>query len=448
MMKLRKLLAILLSLLLVSVLLVACGSGTEDGADSEDATPASNGETSDEEDTAGADGDCVEIVAWTFTFQPFVDGLNALAEGFNESQSDYCVTTSVFDWENYWDRIAAAVATGTGPDVFHSYTDINNKFIAQGVLQPLPEDIFDFGALAPLVEESDVMGQYWAAPMGVRTFGYIYNPDHFAEAGLEPPTTWEEQLDVARQLTIFDDDGNLVRAGQYHPHEWEGWNRFKMHCIQAGGSYITEDNRTFTWDDPACVEAFEFMLTYDNEGIWVEGFRDGEFATCWAEAACSSFVGPSGVVGALQDMDTPWEVAHVPAGPVNNVTMGNFWPLVITQQAQDEKWDAALAFVQYAMTPDATRTWAQITGDIPSLTAVAAEEEFTATAFGGFVESMPDAVFTFDPDQNVVQPIFKAAWDRVVFEGADPVQALRDGQAQAQTVLDDFWADAEANVGQ
>lgn len=393
-----------------------------------------------------AAGERVEIVAWTFTYQPFVDGLQALADGFNESQSDYQVNVEVFDWDNYWDKIAAAVATGTGPDVFHSYTDINGKYIAQNVLQSLPEELFPYDKMAPMVLQSKLFGKMWSVPMGVRTFAYVYNPEYFEEASLEPPTTWEEEVAVQEALTIRDDNGEITRAGELVAPHWEGYTIWRLRCHQAGGSYISEDLRTFTWDDPACIEAFKFMLSKAREEVWVEGFYENSFATAYAEGAVGGFFGPSGVIGALQDLETPWTVAPMTKGPANDATLGNFWPLVMTQQAQGEKRDAAIAFLQYAATPEANRTWAQITGDIPALLDVAAEDEFVNAQYGEFVKAGPKAVFIFDPDTFNTRIGWDLAWDKVVLEGADPEQALIEGMGMAQEVLDNWWTEAEANV--
>jgi len=451
-MRTTKLIYFLLTAIVVFALLSGCGGGqteappTEKPAAEEPPTekPAAEEPPTKEPAPEEPPAEPVEITAWTFTYQPFVDGLTAMAEDFNASQSDYVVNVEVFDWGNYWDKIAAAVATGTGPDVFHAYTGYLGGYVSQGVLQSLPEDAYPLDEMAPMVLDGKIDGKLWAAPMGVRTFGYVYNPDYMEEAGVEPPKTWEEEIPVAEALTKFDEDGNLLVAGEYIGPHWEGYSQFQIRCYQAGGSPVSDDLRTATWDDPACIEAFEFLTSKATEHeIYIEGFLENSIAA-FSQGGVGGFIAPSGVVGALQEQETPWAVAPFPAGPDNDATLGNFWPLVITQQAQDDKWDAALAFSQYATTPEANRIWARLTGDVPALLDVAAEDEFVNADYGTFVTVLPKAVYIFDPNSDQTRVGFDQAWDKVVLEGADPTEALLEGMPMAQQVFDEFWAAMDA----
>ncbi|NIM94020.1 MAG: extracellular solute-binding protein [Anaerolineales bacterium] len=424
----------ILLLLFVALALVlgACGGGTEAPEEPEVEEP---------EEPAG---EPVEITAWTFTYQPFVDGLNAMADDFNAMQDEVKVNVEVFEWANYWDKIAVAVATDTGPDVFHSYTAFTPKYIAEGVLQPVPEGEFDWDAMAPMVGQFRVAGKLWAVPMGVRTFGYVYNPDIFEAGGQVPPTTWDEEIAVAEALTEFDNEGNMTVAGEGIYPKWEQYTLWQGRCHQAGGSYISNDLREMTWDDPACIEAFIFQTSKMTEyEIFVDGFYN-DWATAQAEGVMAGFFAPSGVLGAFADMETPWAVAPLAYGSDNNDSIGNFWPMVITQQAKGEKFDAAVKFLQYVSSPEANRTWARITFDVPALLDVAAEDEFINSDYGGFVEALPNAVFIFDPAASEVRIGYDQAWDKVVLEGADPEAALLEGEPNAQQILDDFWAKLDA----
>ncbi len=434
--EMKRLNALLAALCLIAVLAVACGGPATTAAPEQPAATEAAAEQ--------PSGEPVEITAWTFTYQPFVDGLNAMADDFNSKQSDVHVNVEVFEWANYWDKIAVAVATGTGPDVFHSYTQWTAKYIAEGVLQPLPEDQFPFDEMPPMVSQFRIAGKLWAVPMGLRTYAYIYNPDIFEAGGQTPPTTWDQEIPVAEALTKFDANGNMTVAGEGIYPKDEGFTQWQLRCHQAGGSYISEDLRTMTWDDPACVEAFTFQTSKMTEHqIFVDGFYDG-WVTAQTEGAVAGFFQPSGALGALVGLETPWATAPMTQGPDNGDTLGNFWPLVMTQQAQGEKYDAALAFLKYAATPDAVRLWCDITYDVPSLTAVAHEDKYWNSQYSAFVQGLDSAVFIFDPASLEVRTGWEQAWDKVTLEGADPETALKEGMPNAQQILDDFWAKMDA----
>lgn len=445
-MRTTKLLYFLLSAIIVFALLSGCGGGQTEAPPTE--KPAAEEPVAEEPAAEEPMSEPVEITAWTFTYQPFVDGLTAMAEDFNASQDDVVVNVEVFEWGNYWDKIAVAIATDTGPDVFHGYTGFLGKYMAEGVIQPLPEDLYPWDEMAPMIGDFRVADRLWAVPMGVRTFAYVYNPDIFEAGGQVPPTTWDEEITVAEALTEFDDEGNMTIAGEGVYPKWEGFTLWQMRCVQAGGSWISEDLRTMTWDDPACIEAFEFMTSKmtDHE-IFVEGFYS-DWPQAWAEGVVAGFFAPSGALGSFAEIETPWAVSQVTKGSDNDQSLGNFWPLVITQQAKDEKWDAANKFLQYAATPEANRIWARITKDVPALLAVAEEDEFVNADYAGFVEALPNTVFVFDPDSVGTRTGWEQAWDKVMLEGADPEQALLEGMPNAQEILDKFWEKMDALYGE
>jgi ABC-type glycerol-3-phosphate transport system substrate-binding protein len=295
-----------------------------------------------------------------------------------------------------------------------------------------------------MVSQFRIAGELWAVPMGLRTYAYIYNPDIFEAGGQTPPTTWEEEIPVAEALTEIAADGTMLVAGEGVYPKDEGFTQWQLRCHQAGGSWISEDLRTMTWTDPGCVEAFTFMTSKMTEhNIFIDGFYEN-WSTAHAEGVVAGFFQPSGALGALVGLDTPWATAPMTRGPANGDTLGNFWPLVMTQQAQGEKYDAAVAFLQYAATPDAVRLWSRITYDVPSLTAVAQEDEFWNSQYSAYVQSLDSAVFIFDPASLEVRTGWEQAWDKVVLEGADPEAALAEGMPNAQGILDDIWEKLDA----
>ena len=56
-------------------------------------------------------------------------------------------------------------------------------------------------------------GDHCALPMLSDVYALYYNKEIFAEAGVEPPQTWDDLAEVAKQLTVKSDDGSLERVG-------------------------------------------------------------------------------------------------------------------------------------------------------------------------------------------------------------------------------------------
>jgi multiple sugar transport system substrate-binding protein len=385
----------------------------------------------------------VEITVWVFTYQPYIDAVTELIDGFQQSQDQYRVSLETLDFDQYWAKLVAGVATDTGPDIQWGYTGNYLVYVSQGVYQPLPADQIPFDQMAPLVEDTKFGGQYWITPLGVRADAYYYNPDYFNEANLTPPTTWAEDDEVTRALTVLDANGNIERFGQWIQPTNQGYNIFKLRCHQAGGSHVSADLRTYTWTDPGCMAWMDYYVSWITDPtVWVDGVFD-TWQSAYSEGSVGYFQSPSSVVGALKDISTPWDVAPVSAGPDNGATSSTFWGPVITSQAQGEKYDAALAFLKYVTTPEGNRIWARHTGDIPALLEVASEEEFTQGAYAAFASMLPNARIFFDHDGINDQTLFFEALDQIVLEGVDPATALEQAEQQAQQTLDEFWSNAE-----
>lgn len=121
--------------------------------------------------------------------------------------------------DQYMDVIKTRLIGDAAPDVF--YLDaLEAPFLIQNqVLEPLnsyitPDfDLADFEEklLRPFRQQNQIFG----LPKDYSTLALFYNKQAFAEAGLtRPPTTWDELLSDAKQLTLDrDQDGRPDRYG-------------------------------------------------------------------------------------------------------------------------------------------------------------------------------------------------------------------------------------------
>lgn len=439
-MKKNRPLCFALLILIIGILLAGCTVAPQPPAAEQ---PAAEEAAAEEPAAEGQTQEPVELVVWVFTYQPYVDAVNDLIKGFNESHPQYRATSEVLDFDQYWGKLVTGVATNTGPDIQWAYTGSYLSFVSQGAYQPLPAEVIDFDKMAPLVEDTKFAGKYWIVPLGVRADAYYYQPDYFEQAGVSPPTTWEEDLEVTHALTERDDNGNIIRFGQWVQPTFQGYNHFKIRCHQAGGSHMSEDLRTITWDSPGCLEWMgHYTKMIKDSTIWVDGVFD-TWQSAYAEGAVGYLQGPSSLIGGLNEMTIPYEVAPISAGPANDETLATFWGPAITSQVTGEKVAAAEAFLQYVTSPEGNRTWARHTGDIPALLDVAAEEEFSGGSYGAFTEMLPKARILFDFDQNLNQAAFFEVIDKIVLEDADPAEALGEIQQEVQENLDEFWENVE-----
>ncbi|TVT01339.1 extracellular solute-binding protein, partial [Amycolatopsis bartoniae] len=176
--------AVLAALLLV-LGLTACGSGSSSSDGKTLTYWASNQASSLDEDRQ--------------VLQPELDKF--------EQQTGIHVNLEVIAWPDLLNRILAATTSGSGPDVLNIGNTWSASLQATGALQPFDDATFaKVGGrekfLASSLAATGAAGQPPAAvPLYGLAYGLFYNKKKFADAGLKPPTTWQELLDAAKKLT-------------------------------------------------------------------------------------------------------------------------------------------------------------------------------------------------------------------------------------------------------
>ena len=98
-----------------------------------------------------------------------------------------------------------------------------------------------------LLAGAEYNGEYFGVPTELSAYACYANDDLWAEAGLDPatdfPSTWEELVDVAEQLTVRDDSGAIIQGG--FDFNWSAAIYMMLHfnpmVQQLGGNMVDED---------------------------------------------------------------------------------------------------------------------------------------------------------------------------------------------------------------
>lgn len=116
------------------------------------------------------------------------------------------------------DKVAVALPAGEGPDLLELDKMALYPYYYYGDLAPLSEEATEFvkanyseTAINTVTAED---GELFTFPWACSVKMMFYNVDYFEEAGLTaPPKDMYEMLDYAQKLTVYDDNGQIVRAG-------------------------------------------------------------------------------------------------------------------------------------------------------------------------------------------------------------------------------------------
>lgn len=180
----------------------------------------------------------------------------------------------------YMTLIQTRIAAGSPPDLF-TLADVDAPdLMAAGVLMPLDDlvarDGIDLDDFHPqLLDAFRYEGKLYGLPKDYNTLGLFYHKEIFAEAGLEPPTTWGE-LQVAAELLTDKDKG---RYGLCLSPDLARWLPF---LYQAGGEFLDPEGEKIVVDSPEAKEALEFYMGLVRKGVAV---RPDQVGATWAGEA-------------------------------------------------------------------------------------------------------------------------------------------------------------------
>lgn len=257
----KKLLSILLSIAMITLLLAGCGK-TE--------TPASSG-------AAGSTptGEKTDMLLW---LPPYATGGEALdQEWWTETLAPWAeennvnLTIEITPWGNYEEKYLTAFSSGQGPDVGYMYLEMYNDFIDMGALEPLDayfteEEISNY----LYYDLGNVKGAQYTLPFIVGNARILYfNMDILNKAGVtELPTTWQDLVDVCTQVKEANLEGVIPFAQEWaDPAIGALNNLFYPYLWQAGGDIFNENGEVALTENDAAVKAAQFLydLRYTYE---------------------------------------------------------------------------------------------------------------------------------------------------------------------------------------
>ena len=388
-------------------------------------------------------GPSVELAFWNgFTGG---DGpyMNTLVDQFNAEHENIQVSTNTVEWEDYYQRVPAAVRTEEGPDVGIMHVDQLGTNAARGVIIPLDEVADALG-----LEESDFDPTVWNAgiydgqrfgiPLDMHPLAFYYNKGLMEEAGLDPnrpPQTRDEYAAALEEL-----EGNGVQGSWVSPFPFTGTLQFESLLWQFGGELYNEGATRATFNSDAGVEALTWMVDLVENGYSPSdvaqdaefiAFQNGENAFHW-----------NGIwqINAFKDVeDLDWGVAPLPRIGSEDATWANSHNFVITQQAttDENKVEASQVFINWIS--QQSIEWARA-GQIPARNSVRESQEFEDLPEQATVAQEVPYVHFRPPVPGIgdIQPeTYDQAVNEAVLRQSDPQTALDEAAERADQLLEE-----------
>lgn len=437
--------SILLSLfaVIVSIILVACGTG----------------DNNEEETATGEDGDKAEIEFWSFWGSgPRRETIEAIIDDFNASQDDIVVEHVYQPWGDIWTKSLAAVTAGNPPNIVvqdintaRQRADAQQATNIQEYLDQEDEDIEN--RFYPQLWDTVVHeGEAYGLPFNTDTHVLFYNKDLFEEAGLDPdspPATWAELEEYAQALDVPNGD------------DWDQFGFYPLWNLGADVWGINADEGTSWFDEegnvmvntPEKVSALEWILEWqDHYGLDNINAYEAEFGSGVTDPFISGLIAMRGQnINYYTDLrenapdDFNFGVAPLPEyeDGTGNWTWGGGFVLEIPYGA--EYPEESYEFMKYATSTEVQERFGLNSFDI--MANQEANENLVEhpdlDEEGQMIYELADSNF----ENTVITPVPLTAPDYLPLINGQIDEALL-GNKSAQEALDDAQASVENLVSQ
>jgi sn-glycerol 3-phosphate transport system substrate-binding protein len=294
------------------------------------------------------------------------------------------------------------------------------------------------------MKNSQTGGKTYGIPFQRSTPVLYYNKEAFKEAGLDPekaPATWEEMVEYGKKLVKKDANGNVTRWGVRIPSSGFPYWLFQGLAASNGKVLANSDGNVTYFDDPAVVEALEYLVDLNKvHGIMAPGiiewgatpkaFFEGQTAMMWTSTG--------NLTNVRNNAPFDFGVAMLPAKLSRGAPTGggNFF---IFKDSSDEQKRAALDFVKWITAPEQSADWTIATGYVAPRPETWETEKMKA-----YTKDFPPALVARDQLEYAVPELSTYQNQRVTKIFNDALSAAITGEKDASTALKEAQEKADA----
>jgi|GEM_PF-6711903 len=221
-----------------------------------------------------------KIVWWSWTPQKN-DPIMAALKGINRMYPglELEVERRNLDWGQYPQMVKTSLAAGNAPDIIDIYeaavstmdlAAAGQLFDLKAYLDTDPEWK---NALLPSALKADSWNQgqhFFTMPISVNNVQFFYNKDLFAKAGVEVPKTLDELKQAAKAFRAMGVQPLVFGVKD----QWQAGDMFLTLAAQVAGDTLRKaDMRQDKWTNPALVETMKLFKDLQDSGVLADGIN-------------------------------------------------------------------------------------------------------------------------------------------------------------------------------
>lgn len=367
--------------------------------------------------------------------------MKQLIDRFNAEHPNITITMNVYKWDEYYQKLPAAVATGKGPDLAIMHVDSVATNAARRVILPL-DDVAASLALteddfSPAVWQAGLYrGSRYGIPLDVHPLGLFYNKRVLEEAGLDPkrpPATGPEYMAALETLK-----GKGIQGHWATPFPFTGLFQFWSLIHQFGGAPFAPDASRATFADPPGIQAMTWLVDLVDKGYSPKDVgQDADLVALQNGKAAFNWNGIWTINTLRESKDLEWGVAPLPQiGGKPSVWAGSHQFVIPRPRDEDQnKLTAGKVFINWLS--QHSLDWAK-GGQVPARRSIREGAQFQELREQATLGEQIDDV-AFPPAMPGIQEAIReieTALNQAVLLKKSPQQALADAAGRADKILE------------
>ncbi|GIO37656.1 sugar ABC transporter substrate-binding protein [Paenibacillus antibioticophila] len=372
--------------LLFSMILSACGNGSNGNAGNGGAS--TNGGAAENNNGSASSGgeEKVTLSFWTLFSGGDGDNMQAMIDAFNKEHPNIQVKNTKLEWGEYYTKLITAVGNGNGPDIGISHTSRLPDLVDQGVVSELDgiadEAGVDWSTFNQNILDATIMnGTHYAVPIDTHPFIMYYNKKLLNEAGLldeQGKPVMEQSADgfVAFLTTLKEKLPQKVTPfalSNANDDPFRLW--WALYSQLGGNDVVSDDLAAAQIDTDKAVQAAQYIqdlfhkhkVIKVNDPDFYKNFQSG------TAAIMMTGVWATGTWESTEDLE--FGAMPIPKVFDQEATWGDSHTVIlpVTKKEDPAKRKAAITFANWLA--DNGQVWAKA-GHIPSKPSVFEKQEF------------------------------------------------------------------------
>ena len=439
----NKLTVILTTILIATFLLSACSTPAASPETGQEEAAEQAGATVDAAATSPAAAEPVEITFWHTYNETGSENetlVNTLIPMFEESHPNITVKSVSVPYDNFREKLIAAISADTAPDLIRSDIIWVPEFADMGALTALDESMPDFADYQSVVFEGPLSTNYWnghyyGLPLDTNTKVWLYNDALYAEAGITKiPLSMDDLESDCAAIKAVNPDAYLFAADGVFAWVTLPW-------VWSYGGAVTDDAITTAdgyINGPESVAAYEMLLKLYQEGCIAPVIMgDGmDTFTGFATGVYASLDNGPWTYSILEGQfpDFTFSATAFPAGKAGSIDIVGGEDINLMSQSKHPQ--ESMEFIRFLMSQEYQLKMLEV-GQIPVRSDLMETDAVINHPYAGqFLEQLKTSkARTAHPAWSEMDSILTDAGQYILREEKTPQQALDDAAASIDELL-------------